>query len=52
MNDYKNSGKTVLFSSLHVLDVVEKICDRIAIMAKGDYFLRVLFEEFKVKFGS
>lgn len=50
MNDYKNSGKTVLFSS-HVLDVVEKICDCIAIMAKGRLLFTGTIEEFKVKFA-
>jgi ABC-2 type transport system ATP-binding protein len=31
---YRDGGGTVVFSS-HVLDVVEKLCDRVAIIAKG-----------------
>ena len=31
---YRQGGGTVVFSS-HVLDVVEKLCDRVAIIAKG-----------------
>lgn len=34
MREYAESGKTVFFSS-HVIDVVEKVCDRIAIINKG-----------------
>jgi ABC-2 type transport system ATP-binding protein len=34
MNDYRKSGKTVLFSS-HNLDAVQKICDRVLIIDNG-----------------
>lgn len=34
MNDHKDQGNTVLFST-HVLDVAEKICDRIGIINRG-----------------
>lgn len=34
MKDHAKAGNTVFFSS-HVLDVVEKLCDRIAIIDKG-----------------
>lgn len=38
MREHADSGKTVFFST-HVLDVAEKICDRVAIINKG----RILF---------
>lgn len=34
MREHKEAGKTVFFST-HVLDVAEKICDRVAIISKG-----------------
>jgi ABC-2 type transport system ATP-binding protein len=34
MREHTSQGKTVFFSS-HVLEVVEKLCDRIAIINKG-----------------
>lgn len=34
MREYADEGHTVLFST-HVLEVAEKICDRIAVIAKG-----------------
>ncbi len=34
MREHANKGNTVFFSS-HVIDVVEKVCDRIAIINKG-----------------
>ncbi len=34
MREHANSGKTVFFST-HVLEVAEKVCDRIAIINKG-----------------
>lgn len=34
MREHANAGKTVFFST-HVLDVAEKICDRLAIINKG-----------------
>lgn len=38
MKEYTNAGKTVLFST-HVLEVAEKICDKVAIINRG----RILF---------
>jgi ABC-2 type transport system ATP-binding protein len=38
MREHADAGKTVFFST-HVLDVAEKICDRLAIINKG----RVIF---------
>ena len=35
MKDHAKKGNIVFFSS-HIIDVVEKICDRIAIIKKGD----------------
>ncbi len=35
LREMANSGKTVLFCS-HILDVVERLCDRIAIIAEGE----------------
>lgn len=35
MREYANEGKSVFFSS-HVLDVVEKVCDRVGIIDKGN----------------
>jgi ABC-2 type transport system ATP-binding protein len=34
MREHANNGKTVFFST-HVLDVAEKVCDRVAIINKG-----------------
>jgi len=38
MREHANAGKTVFFST-HVLDVAEKICDRLAIINKGQLIL-------------
>jgi len=38
MREHANAGKTVFFST-HVLDVAEKICDRLAIINKGQLLL-------------
>ena len=38
MKKHKEEGKTVFFST-HVLDVAEKICDRVAIIGKGKLVL-------------
>lgn len=46
MHEHAAKGNTVLFSS-HVLDVVEKLCDRIGIMSKGDLLFAGTLEEFK-----
>jgi ABC-2 type transport system ATP-binding protein len=39
MREHADAGKTVFFST-HVLDVAEKICDRVAVIDKG----RILFD--------
>lgn len=38
MKEHRDAGKTVFFST-HVLDVAEKICDRVAIINKGKLVL-------------
>lgn len=38
MREHANAGKTVFFST-HVLDVAEKVCDRLAIINKGRVIL-------------
>ena len=35
MREYVQTGKTILFSS-HNLDVVERVCDRVIIIAAGE----------------
>ncbi len=44
MREHANSGKTVFFST-HVLDVAEKICDRVAIINKGKILFLGTMEE-------
>lgn len=46
MRMYKAEGKTVFFST-HVLDVAEKICDRVAIIGKGKLVLCGDMEQIK-----
>lgn len=48
MREYANAGKTVFFSS-HVLDVVEKICDRVAIINEGKIIAVCDMQELKEK---
>ena len=38
MREHADSGKTVFFST-HVLEVAEKICDKVAIINKGKCFI-------------
>ncbi|OPZ91637.1 MAG: putative ABC transporter ATP-binding protein YbhF [Firmicutes bacterium ADurb.Bin419] len=47
----KNDGKTILFSS-HTMSEVEKLCDRIAIIHKGELVEYGNIEELKNKYGS
>lgn len=49
MREHADSGKTVFFST-HVLEVAEKICDRIAIINKGKILFCGTFEEMKEHF--
>ena len=49
MREHANKGNTVFFST-HVLEVAEKICDRIAIINKGKILFCGTFEELKEQF--
>ncbi len=44
MKEHKEKGNIVFFSS-HIIDVVERICDRIAIIKKGDIKVTKSIEE-------
>jgi ABC-2 type transport system ATP-binding protein len=48
MKEHTKAGKSVLFST-HVLDVAEKICDRIGIISKGKILFIGTLEELKAK---
>jgi ABC-2 type transport system ATP-binding protein len=47
----KKAGKTIFYSS-HLMDVVEKISDRIMIINKGKMIANGTFEELKQQSGS
>lgn len=47
----KEEGKTILFSS-HTMSEVEKLCDRIGIIHKGNLIDTGTIHEFKEKYGS
>lgn len=49
MREHANSGKTVFFST-HVLEVAEKICDRVAIINKGKILFCGSLEEMRQHF--
>ncbi|WP_138204334.1 ABC transporter ATP-binding protein [Haloimpatiens lingqiaonensis] len=49
MREHANSGKTVFFST-HVLEVAEKICDRVAIINKGKILFCGTLEEMREHF--
>lgn len=51
MREHRDAGKTVLFST-HVLDVAEKICDRVAIINKGKLVLCGDMDEIKAAKGD
>lgn len=51
MKEHRDAGKTVFFST-HVLDVAEKICDRVAIISKGRLVLCGDMEELKAAKGD
>ena len=51
MREHRDAGKTVFFST-HVLDVAEKICDRVAIINKGKLVLCGDIEEIKQAKGD
>jgi len=49
MREHVEEGKTVFFST-HVLDVAEKLCDRVAIINKGKLLFCGTLEEIKNQF--
>lgn len=49
MREHVNKGKTVFFST-HVLEVAEKVCDRVAIINKGKILFCGTLEEMKQHF--
>ena len=49
MRERANNNKTIFFST-HILDVAEKICDRIGIINKGQILFVGTIEEMKEKF--
>ncbi|MCH5165177.1 MAG: ABC transporter ATP-binding protein [Clostridiales bacterium] len=51
MKHHRDEGKTVFFST-HVLDVAEKICDRVAIISKGKLVLCGDMDEIKKAQGD
>jgi len=46
MREHADSGKTVFFST-HVLDVAERICDRVAVINKGNVLFCGKIDEMK-----
>ena len=51
MREHANNGKTVFFST-HILEVAEKICDRVAIINKGKILFCGNFKEMRNHFKS
>lgn len=51
MREHTDNGKTVLFST-HVLEVAEKLCDRVAIINKGVILFCGTFKEMQERFQS
>lgn len=51
MREHADSGKTVFFST-HVLEVAEKICDRVAIINKGKILFCGTLKELKEQFKN
>ena len=51
MKDYAKRNKTVFFST-HILEVAEKLCDRIAVIDKGKILYIGTCEEMKKKFNN
>ena len=49
MREHAKAGKAVFFST-HVLEVAEKLCDRVGIINKGKLLFVGTFEEMKQKF--
>lgn len=51
MKSHASAGKTVFFST-HVLEVAEKLCDRVAIINKGKLLFFGTMEEMRAHFSS
>ena len=51
MREHADQGKTVFFST-HILEIAEKLCDRIAIINKGEIVFVGTIEELKSKYGD
>lgn len=51
MKEHAKNGNVVLFST-HVLEVAEKVCDKVAIIAKGKLVFDGTIEEMKNKVGE
>ena len=51
MRTYADSGKTVFFST-HILEIVEKLCDRIGIINKGNLIFVGTIDEMRKKFNK
>lgn len=51
MREHANEGKTVFFST-HILEIAEKLCDRIAIINDGKILFVGTLEELKNKYGN
>lgn len=51
MREHANKGKTVFFST-HVLEVAEKLCDKIAIIAHGKMIYYGTLEELRAQHGD
>ena len=51
MREHADAGNTVLFST-HVLEVAEKVCDRVAIINKGQLIFVGTLEQMRAEFKS
>ncbi len=51
MREHATSGKTVIFST-HVLEVAEKLCDKVVIINKGHLVFLGTLDELKKKYSS
>lgn len=51
MREHASQGKTVFFST-HILEIAEKLCDRIAIINKGKIIFVGTLDELRNKFGD
>ena len=51
LREYAKKNKTVFFST-HILEVAEKLCDRLAVINKGKILFIGTYEEMKKKFSN